>query len=115
MKLITCTVFALSTLCTFAACDGGSGEGEGEGVTTFDCLRDDVVCDSAKGELCLFERFANGEGHTPQCLPADDCTDCDCAEEVARAEFDGVNNCDGGFACSVENGAITAICQNVGL
>lgn len=115
MRLSVAVAIALFLV---AACGGVTGDGEeeeGADVTTFSCLRDDVVCDSANGEMCLYERLGNGEGHTPTCISAGDCTDCDCAEAKARAEFSGVNNCDGGASCSVLDGAITVVCQNVGI
>jgi hypothetical protein len=115
MKMRFSVAITVALVLHVGACGDVAGEGEGEGETTFACLRDDVLCDTANGEMCLHERFANGEGHTPTCISAGDCSDCDCAEAKAQAEFAGVNNCDGGVACSISNGAITVICQNVGL
>lgn len=108
-------LFALC-FCTFAlvACgDGTSGEGEGEneGDTTFAC--EYVTCDSAKGELCWFQRYPTGEAHSATCLaPPTACTSCSCAEDAVDVELDGASNCDSLVSCTQDNEAITVICDN---
>lgn len=102
---------------------GGDGDGDtaadtadsADGDGTFMCLYDDLACDPAAGEFCLYQEYAAGGGpHTGECVAAPACTDCDCAMDAAVAWFDGGNNCDGGVACDQTDDQITVVCQNVG-
>lgn len=112
--LVLCCAAGALPACGGDAGDGSSDTDDGSGAP-FMCLYDDLECDPAAHEVCLFQRYSGtGEAHTGECLvvPAA-CTDCDCAIDAAIASFDGSNNCDGMVACSQTDDAITVECTNV--
>lgn len=99
-----------SVLLTLAAC-GEEAPEDNEGATTFAC--ENTTCDSATGEFCWFQRYANGESHSATCVaPTTACETCECAEEAVQAELDGSNNCSGLTSCSQDGAAITFTCDN---
>lgn len=103
--LVICCAF------TLFGC-GDEGEVNPSGSKVFDCLN--ITCDTGKGEICVFERYAaTKEAHSPSCVvPASSCSSCDCAEQAAIDSFDGGSNCDGAIACSSSNGAVIVQCTN---
>jgi hypothetical protein len=120
-RLAPCvTALVLNSLAVSLVACGGDGESadtttDADGSDgSFACFYDDLFCDPAADEICVYQEYANGGGpHSGACVVAPACADCDCAMDAAVASFDGGNNCDGGVACDQDNDQLTVVCQNV--
>ncbi len=109
----------LSTILFVAAALAGCSDDDdtttdGATVAPFSCLDDNVLCDPAAHEICVYERYAATlEAHAPKCVVAPaTCADCDCATDAAVASFDGGSNCNAAIECSQTDAEITVACTN---
>lgn len=111
IMLRMCVAFAACAALATACGEEIDDDAADDGDTTFACDR--ITCDSAAGEFCWFQRFQNGETHTPQCMaPATPCTTCACAAEAVAEDLDGSNNCSGLTECKQDGAAIVYSCVN---
>jgi len=106
----------LASLCfALTACGDDVDEPEQEDpVTTFACDGTELICDTAKGELCLYQLFSGSdEHHSQECVVVDPaCTSCECATAVAADHFGDAVNCSNAERCSQDNDAFTVGCRN---
>lgn len=116
--LISSLVASICLALTACGGDAIDDDDDDDVVTTFTCDgRDDVVCDTAKGEVCIYQLFSGSdEHHTQECIVAEPtCTTCECAQAAAVDFFGDATNCSNAERCGETNGAFTVGCRNAPL